>query len=104
MKTITEPGRQVEGISEGDGAVVGGGCAGLGAAIAAARNGAKTALIEQLGFLGGCITATHMDAFWMFRAGRHRAIEGLVIEMLGRGKQMGGLIGEPGGGGCAGVR
>ncbi len=97
MKTITEPGRQVEAISEVDVAVVGGGCAGLGAAIAAARNGAKTALIEQLGFLGGCITATHMDAFWMFRAGRHRAIEGLVIEMLGRVKQMGGLIGEPGG-------
>jgi hypothetical protein len=37
--------------------VVGGGPAGFGAAVAAARNGATTLLIERYGFLGGMLTA-----------------------------------------------
>lgn len=37
--------------------VAGGGMAGVAAAIAAARNGAKTLLIERFGFLGGAATA-----------------------------------------------
>ena len=37
--------------------VAGGGPAGLGAALAAARNGAKTILVERYGFLGGLATA-----------------------------------------------
>jgi len=37
--------------------VVGGGAAGLAAAVAAARSGARTALIERYGFLGGMATA-----------------------------------------------
>lgn len=37
--------------------VVGGGPAGIGAAISAAENGADTLLIEQYGFLGGMWTA-----------------------------------------------
>jgi FAD-dependent oxidoreductase family protein len=41
-----------------DVAVVGGGAAGLAAAISAARAGARTALIERYGFLGGMATAS----------------------------------------------
>ena len=37
--------------------VVGGGAAGLASAVAAARSGARTALIERYGFLGGMATA-----------------------------------------------
>ena len=37
--------------------VVGGGAAGLAAALAAAREGARTALVERYGFLGGMATA-----------------------------------------------
>lgn len=40
-----------------DVAVVGGGAAGLAAALGAARHGARTALIERHGFLGGMATA-----------------------------------------------
>ena len=36
--------------------VVGGGSAGVGAAISAARNGMKTLLVEQQGCLGGLVT------------------------------------------------
>ena len=37
--------------------VVGGGAAGLAAAVTAARSGARTALVERYGFLGGMATA-----------------------------------------------
>ena len=37
--------------------VVGGGAAGLAAAVTAAERGARTALVERYGFLGGMATA-----------------------------------------------
>lgn len=43
--------------------VCGGGCAGLGAALAAARNGAKTLLIERAGYAGGIITCVGLPFF-----------------------------------------
>ena len=42
---------------EFDVAVIGGGPAGTVAAIASARRGAKTILVEQNGYLGGALTA-----------------------------------------------
>ena len=41
----------------GDVLVVGGGPGGLAAAIASARNGAETTLVERYGYLGGNLTA-----------------------------------------------
>jgi flavin-dependent dehydrogenase len=96
MATITEPSRQIPITAEVDVCVVGGGCAGVAAALAAARAGAKTALIERLGFLGGCGTATMMDVFWMYRAGTIKAVEGVGMEVLRRLKERGGVDGEPG--------
>jgi flavin-dependent dehydrogenase len=43
-----------------DVAVVGGGAAGVAAAIAAARLGARTLLLEHMGFLGGAATARNV--------------------------------------------
>src|SRR5450631_4694831 len=40
--------------------VCGGGVAGIAASVAAARNGAKTLLIERAGFLGGTATGSAM--------------------------------------------
>lgn len=48
---------------ETDVLVCGGGCAGLGAALSAARNGAKTLLVERAGFAGGIITAVGLPYF-----------------------------------------
>lgn len=53
FKTIPEPNKEVKVARECDVVVVGGGPGGIGAAVAAARNGADTVLIERYGYLGG---------------------------------------------------
>lgn len=55
--TFTLPQRTAQVIPETDVLVVGGGPAGLGAALGAAEAGAKVVLAEQYGFLGGNATA-----------------------------------------------
>lgn len=50
------PERDAEVIAEADVVVAGGGPAGLGAALAAARSGARVVLCERQGFLGGNFT------------------------------------------------
>lgn len=51
------------GEIETDVLVCGGGCAGLAAALSAARNGQRTLLIERAGFAGGIITAVGLPFF-----------------------------------------
>jgi hypothetical protein len=53
MGWIKEPGRRVPVIEEVDVLVVGGGTAGLPAAVAATRLGARVALVEKWGYAGG---------------------------------------------------
>ncbi len=60
MKTFTEQQKQIAVYGEFDVVVVGGGCAGIAAAVSAARNGAKTLIIEQFPFFGGTATASLM--------------------------------------------
>ena len=57
MQTIREPTRSIPVVGEYDVVVAGGGPAGVTAAVAAARAGASTLLIERYGFLGGMATA-----------------------------------------------
>lgn len=60
MKKYLEPAREIDVFGEYDVIVVGGGTAGLSAAIASGRNNAKTLLIERFGYLGGTATASLM--------------------------------------------
>ena len=69
-------------ISYFDVAVVGGGPAGTAAAIAAARNGAKTLLIEKNGFLGGMATGGAVPAFCTFTDGKKAIVRGIGLEIL----------------------
>ena len=96
LSAVHEAARDIPVASDLDVVVVGSGPAGIAAALAAARNGARTALVERLGFLGGCITATMMDVVWLARTGNHKAVEGICTEVLCRLKEQGGLDGEPG--------
>jgi hypothetical protein len=68
-----------------DVAVCGGGLAGTMAAVAAARAGARTVLVERYGFLGGNATAGAVAQFnsWQTAGGR-RVIAGLASEVIER--------------------
>lgn len=61
--------------------VVGGGPAGIGAALSAARNGARTMLLEKRGFLGGNITACYMENCNYFMEGTGLDAEGIFHEL-----------------------
>ena len=53
--------RKITQFEEYDVLVVGGGPAGVCAAVSAARCGAKTLLVERFGVLGGMLTAGRVD-------------------------------------------
>lgn len=55
-KTVLEPGRDLEVVEEAQVLVVGGGPAGVSAALASARLGVDTLLVERYGYLGGLAT------------------------------------------------
>jgi len=64
---VREPAREIPVAAEVDVAVIGGGLAGTVAAIAAARGGASTLLVERHGYPGGIATAGLMTSFNGFR-------------------------------------
>ncbi|WP_127579896.1 FAD-dependent oxidoreductase [Paenibacillus koleovorans] len=70
--------------------VLGGGASGIAAAIAAARNGADTLLIEQRGYMGGMGTAALVPAFCPYTDGEKPVIRGIGLELLEKMKQAAG--------------
>ena len=67
MKTYVEAAKTIPVYGSFDVIVVGGGCAGFPAAIAAARNGASVLIIERFPFFGGTATASLMANIVGFR-------------------------------------
>jgi len=74
--------------------VAGGGPAGLATAVAAARKGAETVLIERYGFLGGMATAGLVNPFMAWHAGGKPLVAGIFQEMLDGMKALGGYGGR----------
>jgi len=83
---IREPARDVPIAHECDVCVVGGSCTGTFAAVAAARLGAKVALIESSGFFGGVATAGLVNIWHSLddRPVKQQIIAGLTTETIGR--------------------
>lgn len=75
MKKIKMPSHEIPVSREVDVLVVGGGYAGFGAAICAARNGAETMLVEQLSALGGLVTMGYVGLTFSY-------IEGVAYELF----------------------
>ena len=92
---IIEPERAVPVVAETDVVVLGGGPAGIAAAVAAARNGARTILVERYGFLGGGGTVVGASAFDGLHANVRgeikQVVHGVVDEILERINRLDGL-------------
>jgi flavin-dependent dehydrogenase len=93
--TLREPERQTPLFGEYEVVVLGGGPAGITAALAAGRAGRKTILIEGYGFLGGAGTAAGLSTFCGLHAavfGEHlQVVHGLCDDILDRLRVMDGL-------------
>jgi hypothetical protein len=74
--------------------VVGGGNAGCAAALAAARAGARTLLVERYGFLGGTATAAMVGPWMTFHSGSDRIVGGIAEEIVKRLVALGGSPGH----------
>jgi len=70
--------------SEWDVIVVGGGISGCMAAVASARNGARTLLIERDGCLGGTMTNGLVGPMMTFHSSKEQVIRGLAQEVVDR--------------------
>ncbi len=89
--TVAEPAREVPVLCECDVAVFGGGPAGVCAATAAARHGARVLLVERLGHLGGMATAGNVNLLHPLYGtdGATKVIGGLPEEFLRRLSSLG---------------
>lgn len=87
--------KQVPVRAEADVVVAGGGVSGVVAAIAAARKGVNTILIERYGFLGGTATAALVAPMATFHNRRgEQIIRGIPQEIIEHLIDMGGAIGH----------
>ncbi len=90
-KTILEPSRRLKVCRETEVLVVGGGPAGVAAALAAARNGADTTLVERYNHLGGMATGGLVILIPNMSAGtEEQEIAGICDEMMRRVAAKGG--------------
>jgi hypothetical protein len=95
QQALTEPSRQTPVWGEYEVVVLGGGPAGIAAAVAAARAGRRTLLVERYGFLGGMGTAAGVTNFCGLHANVHgdirQVVHGVADELLQRIDRLGGL-------------
>ena len=86
--------KEIPVIGQYDVVVCGGGPAGFIAAVAAARNGAKTALVERYGFLGGAATASLVNPISTFKRDGKQVIQGIPWEFVERLAQINGALSD----------
>lgn len=93
--TVHEPAREIPVVAEVDVLVVGGGPAGVCAAVSAARAGARTFLVERHGFLGGMWTAgmvLTLAGYNSWLRPYQRCVEGVPAEWLARAAKQDGAV------------
>ena len=91
MKTITCPSKEVPVIAETQVLVVGSGPAGISAAVASARCGAKTMIVERYGCFGGALSVGQVESYtWYFNKNTYTA-QGISKEIEDRMIKIGGV-------------
>ncbi|MDF2961600.1 MAG: dependent oxidoreductase [Paenibacillus sp.] len=90
--TVTIPQQELPVSYTPDVVVIGGGATGIAAAIAAARNGADTLLIEQRGYMGGMGTAALVPAFCPYTDGEKPVIRGIGLDLMEKMKKASGDV------------
>jgi hypothetical protein len=95
MDTYLEEAREIPIRYHAEVVVVGGGVAGVSAAIAAVRSGTDTLLVERYGALGGNLTIGLLEASMSFHDRRGKQlIGGIPDEIVQRLKAAGGSVGH----------
>ena len=94
---VQEKARSIPVLDRVDVLVAGGGPAGIAAALASAREGARTALVERYGYLGGMITGAHVVAIHGVGDGHRPLARGVTEDIRQRLGGLGGVhpIGPP---------
>ena len=95
MESVLEPERRIPLLGEYEVVVLGGGPAGIAAAVACSRAGRSTLLVERYGFLGGMGTAADVTNFCGLHANVEgdvrQVVHGVADDLLGRIAGLGGL-------------
>ena len=82
--TVREAARDANVVANTDVVVVGGGPAGLSAAVAAARNGAKVTLLERYPYLGGLASGGMVLVLDDMHNGLEISVRGIAMEIIER--------------------
>lgn len=94
MKYIEEKPKKIPVLDEVDVLVVGGGPSGIAAAIASAREGVKTMLMERYGCFGGVLSQVGVEGFAWYRHEGTIEAGGIAFEFEEEAKKMGGATPE----------
>jgi 2-polyprenyl-6-methoxyphenol hydroxylase-like FAD-dependent oxidoreductase len=95
MSTITEPARDVPVVADTDVLVVGGGPAGICAALAAARRGVRVVLAERYPHLGGLASGGEVIVLDDMADQHHKTVAGLSDEIVSRLEALGAAVYPP---------
>jgi len=94
-RTLAEVARDTPIVGEWDVVVVGGGSAGTSAAVAAARSGARVALVERYGYLGGMASGGMVLVLDDMVNGEEITTTGIVREVIERLEKVGLAVSPP---------
>src|SRR4029077_7391018 len=92
---VTEPGGRVPVAATSDLVVVGGGPAGIAAAVAGARNGLSVALLERYPYLGGLASGGMVLVLDDMCNGNEISVRGICAELIERMERLGLAVTPP---------
>ncbi|MDO9307252.1 MAG: FAD-dependent oxidoreductase, partial [Mesorhizobium sp.] len=104
IQTIREAARTAQVADRSDVVVVGGGPAGISAAVSAARNGASVTLLERYPYLGGLASGGMVLVLDDMHNGSEITVQGICMEMIERMSAWGLCVTPPDADRAPGVR